>query len=267
VSAETTDALRLAIGVQATANLERLLDKLAPYVERAAGKSFTDLDRRLLKGTIIEAKLIYGGIRSVTNDRHSRPTLRELSAPLARVIGILKNEANFESVLIALGVPIIFVQTDQQAVQQAMARYEATLGTLDEIARAVPLFPPKPGKGKRSKTMDLRGAVEILAAYWRHATRKPFKQDWSGSTAKIPYAGKEKAKKAKSHFAKSETRGTQFVSDVVEFIDSERLGELPGVIEAVVTDGPASYGKVLAKVFAENKVFSAEHEPRRKSEA
>jgi hypothetical protein len=264
---EETDALHREFGVQATANLVRLLDKLPPYVERAAGKRFTDLDRRLLKETIIEAKQIYRGIRYLLDQRHSRPTLRELSTPLARVIGILKNEVNYESVLIALGAPVILGRSpDQQAVQQAKARYETVLCALDDIAGAVPLFPPKPGKGNRPKTMDLRGAVEVLAAYWAHATRKPFKQDWAPSKAKIPYTGKEPKKmKAKRNCLvppKNKSRGTRFICDVVvEFIDPKRLDELPGVIEAVVTDGPASSAKFFAKVFADNKVSSAEHQP------
>jgi len=194
-----------------------LLKKLEDIVENETKRS---LDRQVMELTVRGAIALYDGLR-FSADLASRSTLHELAAPLARVIAILKHEANCDSILVALGAPdTLAMSQDQTAVRLALTRYENLLDDLNKIASRLPPPPAKRGKGKPTKANDLLALVDKLAPYWERATGKRFTQGWHKGTPVSPAA--------------------QFVYAVVGFVDPRRLPELPKVTERIVTERRAN---------------------------
>jgi len=109
---------------------------------------------------------------------------------------------------------------DRAAIDQASERYEALLGDLDAIARALPPPPARRGKGRPSKTEDLFALADRLATYWEQMTGQPFKQAW--------------------HNGEPTTLAALFVFDVVKFIDPKLVVKLPKVTEKVVANRRAA---------------------------
>jgi hypothetical protein len=202
----------------ASADYQPLLKRLEKSVETETQKTFRPVDRVVLENIIVGAIAIYDGTQFLAN-LASRFTLHEIVAPLAQVIKILKHEANYDAIFVALGAPaMLALSPDQGAVDRAVARYENLLDDLDEIARAVPPPPAKRGRGK-PPAKDLRALVESLADYWERVTRRRFTQNWH---------------KESSGPWKPTTNATAFVYDVVKFIDSKRLGALKEMTEDIV---------------------------------
>lgn len=189
---------------------ECVLDCLAKHIAEGAEKADLCVDRAALSDVVEEAAWYY---YNTTYSEIFPSTFHDLEAPLARVIEILKR--NHYRVLGALGG------------KQAEQRYKAILDGLDDIARAVPAPPPKRGRGKPSKTRDLRALVECLVEHWEALTSHPFKQNW--------------------HKGSPLTTATMFVHDVVAFIDHERLGELPGVTKKIVAERRKTLGLISQK--------------------
>jgi hypothetical protein len=203
----------------ASADYRPLLKRLEKIVENATQKPFRRIDRAALKNIIAEVFLVYDGTQFLA-DLASRVTLHEIKEPLAQVIKILKHEANYDAIFVALGAPTMLAMSpDQRAVDRAVARYETLLDNLEQIARAAPPPPTKRGRGK-PPARDLRVLVQSLADYWERATRRPLKQNWHRES---------------SGLWKPTTNGTMFVYDAVKFIDSKRLGALKEITEDIVT--------------------------------
>lgn len=206
-----------------SAELEPLLDRLVGYLGTGTEKADFLIDREMLSSVVCMASLVYDGVRYLA-DAASKSTFHEFREPLARVIDILKCDANQDDIFIALGAPAMLAMSpDQTAMSRAVERYEAVLRALDDIARAVP--PPlKHDRGRPPMTRDLRAMVELLVGRWEAWTGNPVKQ--IGHKKEAP-----------------STPAKKFVYDVVEFIDPARLGELPGVLEKVTDHRPTIYAK------------------------
>ena len=203
----------------ASADYRPLLKRLEKFVEDESGSPLRPVDRVVLEHTIVGVIAVYHGTRFLA-DLASRITLHELRKPLARVLEILRHEANYDDIFVALGAPaMLALSPDQPAVDRAVARYENLLDYLDAIARAVPPPPAKRDPG-RQPAKDLHALVERLAEYWERATGRPFKQDWHRESKGAP--------------PKPATAATAFVYEVVKFIDASRLGALPKMTEGIV---------------------------------
>lgn len=186
--------------------LEWLVDRLAEHITAGAKKADFLVDRAVLPAIVEEASWQYDNMRF---SGIFPSTLHELKAPLARVIEILKrNHYRLFGVLAGKR-------------GRAEKRYKAILDGLEDIARAVPPPPRKRGKGRPPKTGDLRALVECLVKHWEALTGHPLKQNW--------------------HKGSPLTPSTMFIHDVVEFIDHERLGELPGVTKKIVSERRKSH--------------------------
>jgi len=198
---------------------EALLDKLASHVAAEVEKADFPIDREALWSIILMAQMVYDGTR-IGADATARSTFHELAEPLCRVIEILKDEANCDSAYVALGAPVsLALSPDQLALGRAIERYETLMRDLDDLARAVPP-PPKRGKGRPSKTRDLRALAECLVDHWEAWTGHLPTQNW--------------------HQGEPIANAAQFVYCAVEYIDPERLGELPKVMEKIVAERRAA---------------------------
>jgi hypothetical protein len=204
----------------ASAEYKPLLKRLREIIEKAKGSPFLPIDKTVLEGTVVRVVAVYDGTQYLA-DLASRSTFHDIREPLARVVEILKHEANRDDVVVALGAPVMLaLSPDQPAVDRAVARYENLLDCLDAIDRAVPPPPAKHPRGPQP-AKDLRALVERLAEYWERATGRPFRQDWHRSKGAPP---------------QPETAATEFVYEVVKFIDASRLRKLPKITESIVTE-------------------------------
>jgi hypothetical protein len=204
---------------------------LEEQIAEAAGKkTFGPADQRMLMRALSEAASAYNRIQWSAEDT-SLSTFHELGAPLtlARMIEVLKHEANRESVLIALGAPVrdpsiatrlTWPEHDRPVVERAMVRHAELLSALDDLAHAVPSPPPARPPWRPVENNDLRAAVEVLAAYWERVTGTPVTQDWvTGSDgARVPASP-----------------AAQFFFDAMRLIGAEHLDGLPGVTKKIVT--------------------------------
>jgi hypothetical protein len=193
---------------------DSLLARLEEIVVAETGTTSEPLDREKLKASIVNACISYWGIGHLT-DQISRYTLHHLDVPLARVIEILRNNANIPDVLMALGAPAMR-NSDQQAAHRAIARYEILIRELGQLARAVPSPPAKRGKGRPPTAVEFRALVEQLASYWKYWTGNDLTQHWHGGEPL--------------------TAGAQFIWEVVRFVNPERAHALPKVTEKVVAE-------------------------------
>jgi hypothetical protein len=205
--------------LMASENFEPLIDRLQSYLADEREEADFLVDREVLSDIVLSAGMAYDGVR-FSDDAASKSTFHDLAAPLARVIEILKHDANYDSALVALGAAaLLALSPDQLAVSRAMERHEALLLALDDIARAAPPPPAKRGRGRPPKTKDLRFMVGGLADFWEIHTGHPPTRSWREGK---PVPG--------------EARFAWFAYDVVEFIDPERLGELLKVTGKIVSD-------------------------------
>jgi hypothetical protein len=198
----------------AGADFEALLAKLATLVAAATGKSFTEVDQRVLRDNVLGAVMIYRGIKLGIEDSHHY-TLDQIAPLATSAIELLKNEANRAPALVALGSPELLVMDPEMWKLNAERRLGLLVGLLDRLARNVLLPPPKAAH-RPVKTKDLRALVENLVDFWERETRQRFTQQW--------------------HKGSPLTLSTRFVHDVLEFIDRERIRELPEVTKNVVAE-------------------------------
>jgi len=209
----------------ASAEFEPLLRRLEIILDTERACPLTVIDRAVLEQTIITAIAVYDGTQFLA-ELASRSTLHQIREPLARVVEILKHEANYDDIFVALGAPVMLaLSPNQRAVDQAIERYENTLDALDDIARALPPTPAKRGPG-RQPAKDLRALVEYLADYWKQVVGRPFKQDWHRESSIGP--------------KKPTTNAAAFVYEVVKFTDASRLGAVPKMTESIVKNRRAA---------------------------
>jgi hypothetical protein len=205
----------------ASADYRPVLKRLEKTVEDERGSPLRPVDRVVLEQTIVRVIAVYDGTRFLA-DLASFITLHELREPLARVLEILRHEANYDDIFVALGAPaMLALSPDQPAVDRAVARYENLLDYIDAIARSVPPPPAKRPRGPQP-AKDLRALVDRLAEYWERTTGHQFKQDWH--------------RESSGGLPKPETAATEFVYEVVKFIDASRLGALPKMTEDIVKE-------------------------------
>jgi hypothetical protein len=207
--------------------------RLEEQIAEAAGKkTFNFDDRRMLMRALSEAASAYNRIQWSAEDA-SLSTFHELGAPLtlARMIEILKHEANRESVLVALGAPVrdpsiatrlTWPEHDRPVVERAMVRHAELLSALDDLARAVPSPPPTRPPWRPVENNDLCAAVEVFADYWERATGLPVTQDWYTGN------GKGSGRIPNSPFAR-------FAHDAMKFMGVKRLNGLPELTKKIVT--------------------------------
>lgn len=186
------------------------------------GAGAEKVDRVALSILVLNSALLYGGVS--WSAQRERTTLHEAAEPIACLVEILKREANRAGILKALGAPAYVPARGAEeahgaAVKAAEAHYAIALDALEKIARALP-DPPKKERG-RPRTRDLDALVDLLAQCFEEMTGKAFTQDWhtddQGKREPIP-------------------PGAKFVYEIIEFIDSERLAELPTVTSRVVSE-------------------------------
>jgi hypothetical protein len=215
----------------------------AQIAEAAGKKTFNSDDRRMLMRALSEAASAYNRIQWLAEDA-SLSTFHELGAPLtlARMIEILKHEANRERVLVALGAPVrdpsiatrlTWPEHDRPVLERVMIRHAELLSALDHLARAVPP-PPKRPPYRPPTTNDLRAAVDVLADYWTRATGQSFTVAWHRSDPRKP-GGDGRRKRAPNSPA------TRFVWDAMKLMGCERLGELPTVTKKIVAARPGGH--------------------------
>ena len=153
--------------------LSELLAEPRRLAETARKSALTDSEFSELKEFVIEAMEMYEWRSEQRLTRAPESTLHEIAEPLERVIALLKHKANYYAVLVALDSPVL-PHLGGPKVKLAKARYRRLLADLREIALAAPP-PEKRGPGKRPDE-HFHDLIRSLAAYWKHATGKPFRQ-------------------------------------------------------------------------------------------
>jgi hypothetical protein len=161
----------------------------------------------------------------------------KLGRSLARLLEIFADKETGFALFMALSYPAVMrAWLSDEDFEQGAQRHERFVETLHLLKRDLPCSPGKP-----SKTRDLRAAVEHLVEFWMRATGKPFTQDWHRGCPLTP--------------------GTTLVYKVIEFIDPERLKELPTVTKRIVQEHRKS-GNYYLKWLAANSGLSESELPR-----
>jgi hypothetical protein len=145
---------------------------------------------------------VRGAILSYLADRFAaehvaRSDLHEAAEPLARVLNMLRNDAN---------MPAIFSAIAGDDPGLAIARYETLIGDLEKIADRAKTSAPQKAAAKRPADVCLRLLVGDLANVWRCATGQDFTQNWHG--------------------CEPVSLGARFLHAVVAFADPEKLPAL-----------------------------------------
>jgi len=210
---------------EAPRNFEEVVSKLSGYIEAKREQPSGPESGERLASIIREVWMVYDGTRYSllqNSDPGLRPNLYEIAEPLARVIALLEHEGNWPDVLVGLGAPATLAMSpDQEAVERATERHKELLCRLRDIQRIIPRPPVSAGRGRPSKTKDLRSLVNELVAFWERETKKDFKQSWV---------------KFKNTWLPKRGTGTAFVYDIVELIDCDRLPELRTITEDIVRE-------------------------------
>jgi hypothetical protein len=130
-------------------------------------------------------------------DHAARSNLHEAAEPLARVLNVLRSDAN---------MPAIFSAIAGDDLILASQRYETLIGDLEKIAARASSTAPRKAAAKRPADVCLRLLVGDLANIWLCATGQDFTQNWHG--------------------CEPVSLGAQFLHAVVDFADPAKLPAL-----------------------------------------
>jgi hypothetical protein len=193
-----------------SADFERLVVKLKEIVRKETG---ADVDEERLGAVVYGAAMVYDA--TAFGSRFSK--LNALKEPLSSVIKILKDAATRDAVLVILGArPLLAAGPYPEMPGSVVARYDHLLHELEHIAIRLPdKVKRRRGNPRGANAKDLRRMVSWLAERWTELTSKPFKNLWT------------------DHGSEPVTNATQFVHQIVMFIDAVRLPELPTVTKNV----------------------------------
>ena len=145
-------------------------------------------------------------------EESKRINLHEVREPVARIVDILKNDANHGLIYRALaGNADGSVDLDY-----ATKRCASLVADLEKIATAATNFEPPREPPYRPPRVDLRLLVGYLANYWVCTTDAQFTQNW--------------------HKGEPLTPSAQFVYAIVKFLNSESLSALPSITEWIVRE-------------------------------
>lgn len=195
---------------------EELLKELEGYLVAGAKDGSPDLS-----GLRDEIKFVacWYYVEKFLPEELKRINLHEVGEPLARVIDILKNDANDGLIFDALAR-----SPERHTIDQAVERRNSLLRDLEKIRTAASkAASPSKRAPHRPARIDLRLLVGDLANYWLLTTGAEFTQDWQKGNPL--------------------TLSAQFVYAIVEFIDPKSRPALPGVTEWVVAE--RRKGKVM----------------------
>jgi hypothetical protein len=193
------------------------LDRIEKILLHAGAKM---VNRVALKSLMVTAGLVYGEMPWFA-ERASMMTLHEAAEPIAHLLKIFKSDENRAALLHTLGasahVPAKGAEAAHAAaLKSAQMRLDHLLHGLEEIGSKLPP-PPQKERVKR----DFDALVHLLAQHFEEMTGAQFTQDW--------FTNKRSRREPLSD-------GAKFGYEVVEFIDSKRLVDLPGAARRVVSD-------------------------------
>jgi hypothetical protein len=193
------------------------LDRIEKILLRAGAKT---VNRMALKSLMVMADLLYGEMPWFA-ERASMMTLHKAAGPIAHLLKIFKSDENRAALLHTLGGPTYVPTKAAEAahaieLKSAQTRLDHLLHGLEEIGSKLP-----PPPQKERVTRDLDALVDLLAQHFEEMTGGQFTQDW--------FTNNQSRREAASD-------GAKFVYEVVEFIDSKRLVDLPGAARRVVRD-------------------------------
>jgi hypothetical protein len=127
---------------------EALLDRLESDVA-ASGKEEDDRKRLrwTLSSLVLQAGGVYDGLQ-LSAEIDAKSAMHELPTLLARVKEIVTSDVNYSDALVALGAPAnLILSPDRERLECAVERHDAFVAAIDDLARAAPLPPPRPGRG------------------------------------------------------------------------------------------------------------------------
>jgi hypothetical protein len=193
--------------------------RLERIEEILSGAGAKKVDREAVKSRMVIASFIYA-TASWFAERASKATLHKAAGPIADTLKNFKSDENRAELLRRLGASINVPAKGREAshaaaVKTAQARLDDVIRALEKIGGE-----PTPPPQEERRTRDLDALVHLLAENFEELTGTRFTQDWRT----------EKSRR------KPLSAGAQFAFEVVEFIDSKRLAELPGSTRRVVSD-------------------------------